>query len=425
MFFFGGSLDHNHNNIIHVNNHVMMMSVIMMIMIAHAIVVVSAASPALSDSSSLSGPQFTYGTIADNYFQANKRGLTASIENARRNGCLSECPPELQTVRVIFHRDDEVKATSSNVQNAWYNMEILTSAWLGHDVRQRMRKATALWDFSPHNCNYWRKELQVPCEVLPLSATDPPDVVNTWHESTGVPRGSVMTREDASELVHRRPIDAVFFGNMGHPQRRRTCNELTRAPGVRIECHGALWGAALVAKIREAKLVFVDYFYDECPLLTHRVNQVLRQGVPVLMPHSADAELDREYASLGVMFTNAAAPEGRLTRGQLRPSDVTSILQANNRNRIVDATLATQNYIGPERTSAISNTTCAVLRSLCASARDPETTLIPLRAPAHHPLPRKYESHHYHPSVRARAKSARAQLAALRARHRRVPSHAA
>jgi len=196
---------------------------------------------------------------------------------------------------------------------------------------------------------------------------------------------------------------------------------------VRIECHGALWGAALVAKIREAKLVFVDYFYDECPLLTHRVNQVLRQGVPVLMPHSADAELDREYASLGVMFTNAAAPEGRLTRGQLRPSDVTSILQANNRNRIVDATLATQNYIGPERTNAISNTTCAVLRSLCA-ARDPETTLIPLRAPAHHPLPRKYESHHYHTShvsVRARAKSARAQLAALRARHRRVPSHAA
>lgn len=74
---------------------------------------------------------------------------------------------------------------------------------------------------------------------------------------------------------------------------------------------------------------------------------MLRQGVPVLIPHSADATMDAEYARMGVMFANGAAPMGRLTRGKLDARHVVEAVQPSHRKRLVDATRDTAKYGAP------------------------------------------------------------------------------
>ena len=133
-------------------------------------------------------------------------------------------------------------------------------------------------------------------------------------------------------------------------------------------------GDALIHKIRQSKVVFVEAYYDQSVLTVHRINQVLRQGVPVIAPHSADLELDAEYERFGVIFTDDPVPlefseqraGGHIAlEAKLHASHVIDVVHPRNRARLVADPRATGNYAGKGHVERVRAAVCEAVRQLC------------------------------------------------------------
>ena len=79
-------------------------------------------------------------------------------------------------------------------------------------------------------------------------------------------------------------VDVLSFGAQS-ADRKALCAELSRAKdmegnGLRVRCVHSVYGEALVAAIREARLVVGSHYYANASLPVHRVNQAPPQHRP-------------------------------------------------------------------------------------------------------------------------------------------------
>jgi len=227
-------------------------------------------------------PKFIYPEEGNLYFGVQAIGLKHTIDTALAQGCMANWEGGAIDIEIMFGAG----TVPSKTHYVQYQMEQLANEGLFTPIYDaKLATATQLWDFSAHHCAHHAQKYKRRCDHVPLWLTDGP----TWKVPATMPA---------------KRFDALHFGE-ANPKRRKLCNDVLNLGGVNAFCSFSLWGPALEEHILAAKVVMIEHYFPHAVLPVHRINQVLSRGVPVIIPHSVDPQLDARYAEMGVVFSAA------------------------------------------------------------------------------------------------------------------------
>jgi len=219
-------------------------------------------------------------TNSNKYFQKNRDGLHAHIQQAIDAGCMNGWNHK-QTVFIQFGEFPDARTIKSweNHFLIWYQMEQWSSNMTRRPKFTRaIKHADHIWDFSYFNLKTLSKKHEaeeryffVPFWTTLHKSFFHDHVVNEWN------------------------WDVLLFGSL-NPRRRAVCQEL-KERNLRVSC-GNFWNRKLEHSMRLSRLLLNVHFYVPAALEVHRINPALADGMVVVSEKSWDTRLDDTYSDV-------------------------------------------------------------------------------------------------------------------------------
>lgn len=168
------------------------------------------------------------------------------------------------------------------------------SKWITKSYVQKLKNALCVWDFSPKNCEYFRK-MGVECRFVPIRV--PLEIFVT---------GTLAINTHFSNRI--KDIDVLFYGSQC-PRREKVENDL-RASGLKVVFrYNNLFNEEREDLISRAKVVLNIHYWLTSSLETHRIEYLCSRGKCVISEKSTDTFLDSQYQDSVIFSTYCSIVE--------------------------------------------------------------------------------------------------------------------
>lgn len=188
-----------------------------------------------------------------------------------------------------------------------YQLEQYTSKWFNSRYVALLKNATSVWDYS--KCNIARllelgiNAVHVPIRYNEVLLHDAIELDTVGRIPRYVYRSKKRNTRRSKRIVdHNDYKDCIAIGTMCDI--RKNVYKKIVAGGMSLVVHKNIWGSDRVDAIRKSKIAVNVRYFASGILEVVRLSYLIANRIPVITHRSIDNDLDNEYESYGVIFTD-------------------------------------------------------------------------------------------------------------------------